>query len=168
MKMWSRRIPAGSDETESGTLLDSLSSLHDELGQVSIQALNTVPVLENDRPSVPVLPAGERDDARRGRADGRSDASANIDAGVNVAPFPRRVSCSKAGTDGSPHRPLQLQRAERVGIAAEARSLRRSPSSEGDTGHDRRETYHSPARHRCKVHTHSDALKPASAVPVRF
>jgi len=82
-------MPAVSGETYGGTLLDRLSSLHDKFGQVTIEALNAVPVLENDRPAVPVLPAGESDGASRGRSHRRSGASADIDAGVNVAPSPQ-------------------------------------------------------------------------------
>jgi len=62
MKMRSRRMPAVSGETYGDPLLDPLSSLHDKFGQVTIEALNAGPVLKNDRPAVPVLPAGEGDD----------------------------------------------------------------------------------------------------------
>jgi hypothetical protein len=55
-------MPAVSGETYGDPLLDPLSSLHDKFGQVTIEALNAGPVLKNDRPAVPVLPAGEGDD----------------------------------------------------------------------------------------------------------
>ena len=55
-------MPAVSGETYGGPLLDPLSSLHEKFGQVTIEALSTEPVLENERPAVPVLPAGEGND----------------------------------------------------------------------------------------------------------
>ena len=153
VKMRSRRMPAVTGETYGGTLVDLLASLHDKLGQVTIEALNAASVLKNNRPAVPIPPAGESDDASRGRLDRRSGASADIDAGVNVAPPPQRSPCSETGIDRSTHRPVQLQRGERVeGVAAEVGRLRRGPSSERSAGHDRCNTHHPPARQMCSVH----------------
>src|SRR5215470_6065061 len=167
VQMRPRRMPAVSGETYGGTLIDPLSSLHDKFGQVTIEALNAVPVLKNDRPTVPGLPPGETDDASRRRSDRRSDASADIDAGVNVAAPPRRASCSEPGIDRSPHRPVQPQRSESVaGVVAGMRPVRRGPSSERDAGHDRH-TYQCPARQMCSVHGRHDDLRGARVVPVR-
>src|SRR5215813_11807787 len=169
VKMRSRRTPAVSGETYGGTLLDALSSLHDKFGQVTIEALNAVPVLKNDCPAVPVLPAGESDDASRRRSDRRSGASADIDPGVSVAPRLRRAPCSETGIDRSPHWPVQPQRGERVAdVAAGVGPLRRGPSGEHNAGHDRRDTYHPRARQMHGVHNRGDHLGLARVVPVRI
>ena len=153
-------MPAVSGETYGGILLDPLSSLHDKSREVTIEALNAEPMLKNDRPAVPVLPAGESDDASQGCSDRRSSASTDIDAGVNVAPCPRRAPCSETGINRSPYRPVQLQRGQRIeGVAAEVALLRHGPSGERNAGHDRRNTDNPPARQICSVHSRGDDLR---------
>ena len=160
VKMRSRRMPAVSGETYGGILLDALSSLHDKFRQVSIEALNAEPMLKDDRPPVPVLPAGESDDASRGCSDRRSGPSVDIDAGVNVARRLRRAPCSETGIDRSPYRPVQPQRGERVaGVAAGVGPLRCGPSSGRNAGHDRRNADNPPARQKCSVHRRGDDLR---------
>jgi len=158
-----RRVPAASGETYGGTLFDRLSSLHGKFGQVPIETLNAVPVLKSDRPAIPILPARECDDASRRRSDRCSGASADIYAGVNVAPSAQRAPRSETGTDRSTHRPVHSQCGERVGgVASDGGFFRRAPSTERNARHDRRNTYDPPARQPCNVHNRRDGKSNAS------
>ena len=168
VKMRSGGMPAVSDETYGGALLDALSSLHGKSGQVSIETVHAVPVLENDCPAVPGPPAGESDDAFCRRADRCPGASADIDTGVDVASSSQRAPCSEAGIDRSAHRPVHPQCGERIdGVTAGAGPLRRGPSSECSAGHNRRNTYHSQACQGHHVHSRCGDLKAVRAVPAR-
>src|SRR5690349_13592157 len=65
MKMWARGTSAGTDIPDELSATDGLSGGHCERRKMTVAGLNTVPVLDLDKPSVAAHEVGKRDHAIR-------------------------------------------------------------------------------------------------------